>query len=419
MTRASRRPSRDRAQTWRSWSGLTTAHPQQVRTPSGTEDVAEAVLAARAAGLRVKMVGSGHSFSDVAATDGLLLRPDDLSGLRSVDHDAMTVTVLAGTPLHVLNGLLDRLGLALHNMGDIDRQTIAGAVATGTHGTGGRVASLSSQLAGLELVLADGSVVHAHAGGDERERTLFEAARVGLGALGIASAVTLRVEPAFVLEATEVPMGWADVVDGFDELADGNEHFEAYWFPHTDRMLTKRNNRVAGPAQPPGRLAAYVEDELLSNTAFGLLNRVGNRVPAAIAPINRVSVRTLSARTYSDVSHRVFTSRRRVRFREMEYAVPREAGPRVLREARALIERRGWRIGFPVEIRHTPADDVWLSPGHDRDSVYVAFHVNARTDHRGYFGEIERLLADHDGRPHWGKLHTRTGCSPTTISSGC
>ncbi len=367
----------------------------------------DAVVAARANGIRAKMVGSGHSFTDIAQTDGLLLRPDRLVGLTAVDRDSMTVTALAGTPLHVLNDRLHELGLALHNMGDVDRQTVAGAIATGTHGTGGRQASLSAQVVGVEMVTGDGSVRRARAGGTGDEAGLLDAARLGLGALGIVTTVTFSVEPAFTLSAVEEPRSWADVVDGFEELADGNEHFEAYWFPHSDRMQVKRNNRTAEP-QPLPRWRAYVDDELLSNTVFGFINRVGDVAPATVPSLARLSARALSGRTYADASHRVFASSRRVVFREMEYAVPREVGMQALTEARALIEKQGWRISFPVEIRHAPRDGIWLSTAHDRASVYLAFHVNARTDHTDYFTGVEQILKAYDGRPHWGKLHTRT-----------
>ena len=255
---------------------------------------------------------------------------------------------------------------------------------------------------------ADGRLTHARPAGTPEESRLFEAARVGLGALGIVTAVTFLVEPAFALEAVEEPMPWTRFVDGFDELVGTNTHAEAYWFPHTDRMLTKRNNRTLDDLEPLSRFRAYLDDELLANTLFGVLNRVGDLAPRTIPRINRASSRALSARTYTDVSHRVFTSSRRVLFREMEYAVPREVGMQALTEVRSLIERHGWRIGFPVEIRHAPADDVWLSTAYARDSVYLAFHVNARTDHTAYFSGVERVLRAYDGRPHWGKLHTRT-----------
>src|SRR4029079_11638468 len=198
------------------------------------------------------------------------------------------------------------------------------------------------------------------------EARLLEAARIGLGALGIVTEVTFRVEPAFVLEAVEEPMAWDEVVDRFDELAEDNHYFEAYWFPHTDRMLTKRNNRTLDDPEPLSRARAYVDDELLSNTVFGALNRVGNLAPRTIRPLNQVAARALSARTFSDTSHRVFTSPRRVVFREMEYAVPRAAGLEAWREARRIVEAADWRVSFPVEIRVAPPDDVALSTAYDR-----------------------------------------------------
>lgn len=389
---------------WWNWSGLASARPTRVVSPGSAEEVASLVRAASETGTRLKMVGAGHSFTDVATTDGWLLRPDRLVGVQAVDRHAMTVTVLAGTPLHVLNAALHDLGLALHNMGDVDRQSVAGAISTGTHGTGGRWASLSAQVSALEIVTGDG-VVRAVSASEDPE--LFHAARVGLGALGIITAVTFLVEPAFTLDAVEEPMGWAEAVDGFDEVVAANHHVDMYWFPHTDRVLVKRNNRTVDVPRPLPRARALAEDRFLSNTVFGWVNALGNAAPSAVPAINRLSSRALSARSYSDASHRVFVSRRDVVFREMEYAVPRSAGMEALTEARRLIERSGWRIGFPVEVRCAPADEAWLSTAFDRESVYLAFHVNARTDHRAYFAGVEDVMRSYDGRPHWGKLHSR------------
>ena len=391
--------------TWTNWSRLATAHPAQVMTPRDAEEVVDAVVAARRQRLTVKMPGTGHSFTGIACPEGLELNPAALSGIVSVDREAMTVTALAGTPLHVLNAGLETLGLSLHNMGDIAEQTVAGAISTGTHGTGGLVASLSAQVAGLEMVTGEGALLRAT--GDDHADVLA-AARVGLGALGVITAVTFRVEPLFTLEAHEAPLGWDEALASFDELVADNHHFEMYWFPHTDRMLTKRNNRTVDDAEPLSRTRAWLDDELLSNTVFGWVNAVGNRVPALIPGLNGVAARALSERTYSDVPHRVFTSPRRVVFREMEYAVPREAGLDALREVRRLVEASGWRISFPVEVRVAPADDIPLSAASGRDTVYLAFHVNQRTDHTAYFEAVEQLLRGYDGRPHWGKLHTRS-----------
>ncbi|MGA9749940.1 MAG: D-arabinono-1,4-lactone oxidase [Nocardioides sp.] len=392
------------ARTWQNWSGLADARPQQAISPTDAEQVVDAVHAARRQGLRVKMIGTGHSFTAIAVTDGLLLRPERLVGVRSVDRSAMTVTVLAGTPLHVLNAALDGLGLALGNLGDIDRQTVAGAVSTGTHGSGGRWASLSSQVVRLELVTADGSLVTVDA---EHDPDLYEAARVGLGAVGVLVAVTFRVEPAFLLAATEAPMTFTDLVRGFDELVEQHDHVDVHWFPYTSRALVKRNDRTHDDPAPLSRVRAYVDDELMANTGFGLVNRVGNVLPRAVPRINRVTARALTARTYTDTSHKVLVSERRVRFREMEYAVPRAAGMDALVEARRVIDRGRWPITFPVEVRFARAEEPWLAGAHGRDTVFLSFHVNAATDHTEPFRAVEAVLRDHDGRPHWGKLHTR------------
>ena len=388
--------------TWTNWTGLSTAHPLGELTPHDARDVVDAVLSARHQHLGVKMPGTGHSFTDIALTDGLLLRPGSLRGILGVDQDAMTVTALAGTTLGELNEALEKLGLTLHNMGDIDEQTVAGAISTGTHGTGGHKASLSAQVSGLELVTGKGELIRANA---EENPDVLDCARLGLGALGIITSVTFDVEPMFVLEAHEAPMLWDEGLDRFEELATENHHFEMYWFPHTDRLLTKRNNRSLEPAEPLSRFRAWLDDEFLSNRVFGWSNRLTNLRPALVPRLNDISGRALSERRYSDVPHKVFTSPRRVVFREMEYAVPREAGVQALREARALIDASDWRISFPVEIRVCPADDVPLSTAYARDSVYLAFHTNTQTDHTDYFHGIEEIMRGHDGRPHWGKLH--------------
>ena len=363
------------------------------------------MVAARHQHLTVKMPGTGHSFTDIALTDGLLLRPGSLRGIVGVDRDAMTVTALAGTPLHELNTALERLDLSLHNMGDIAEQTVAGAISTGTHGTGGQVASMSAQVSGLELVTGEGVLLSANA---DENADVLDIARLGLGALGILTSVTLRVEPLFVVEAHESPMRWDQAVAEFDAMVEDNHHFEMYWFPHTDRLLTKRNNRTLDDPEPLSRFRGWFDDEFLANRAFGWLNRLGNVRPGLVPRINDVSGRALTERRYSDVPHKVFTSRRGVVFREMEYGVPREAGLQALADVRALIERSDWKISFPVEIRICPADDVPLSAAHDRDTVYLAFHTNPQTDHRDYFRGVEDILRSYDGRPHWGKLHNRT-----------
>ncbi|WP_431041773.1 D-arabinono-1,4-lactone oxidase [Streptomyces sp. P1-3] len=390
--------------TWRNWAGNVTAHPVRTVTPASTEELAAAVRAAAGEGLAVKAAGTGHSFTAVAATDGVLIRPDRLTGVTGLDRAAGTVTVAAGTPLRRLNETLSAHGLSLTNMGDIMVQTAAGATSTGTHGTGRDSASLAAQIRGLELVTADGSVLRCSAAENPE---VFAAARLGLGALGVVSSITFAVEPEFLLTAREEPMSFDRVTGSFDELVADNEHFEFYWFPHTDRCNTKRNNRTEGPAAPLGRVSGWIDDELLSNGLFKVACALGRAVPAAIPGIARVSSRALSGRTYTDIPYKVFTSPRRVRFLEMEYAVPREAAVEVLRELKATVERSDLRVSFPVEVRTAPADDVPLSTAYGRDSAYIAVHMYQGTPHQAYFTAVERIMTAHEGRPHWGKLHSR------------
>ncbi|WP_432102165.1 D-arabinono-1,4-lactone oxidase [Streptomyces sp. bgisy091] len=392
------------ASTWRNWAGNVTARPARVASPASVDELADVVRRAAAEGMTVKPVGTGHSFTTTAATDGVLIRPDLLTGIRDIDRTAMTVTVEAGTPLKRLNAALAREGLSLTNMGDIMEQTVAGAISTGTHGTGRDSASISAQIRALELVTADGSVLRCSA---EENPDVFAAARVGLGALGVVTSVTFAVEPVFLLTAREEPMPFDRVTADFDQLVAENEHFEFYWFPHTGNCNTKRNNRSSGPVAPPGRISGWIEDELLSNGIFQLACSVGRAAPGTIPAIARISSRALSARTYTDIPYKVFTSPRRVRFVEMEYALPREAAVGALRELKAMVERSPLRISFPVEVRTAPADDIALSTASGRESAYIAVHLYRGTPHHAYFTAVERIMTAHEGRPHWGKLHTR------------
>ncbi|GGT09935.1 D-arabinono-1,4-lactone oxidase [Streptomyces chromofuscus] len=390
--------------TWRNWGGNVAARPAREVTPASVEELTEAVRRAAEDGLTVKAVGAGHSFTSIAATDGLLIRPQLLTGIRHIDREAGTVTVEAGTPLKRLNVALAREGLSLTNMGDIMEQTVSGATSTGTHGTGRDSASIASQIRGLELVTADGSVLTCS---ESENPDVFAAARIGLGALGVVTAITFAVEPLFLLTAREEPMTFDQVTHSFDELWAENEHFEFYWFPHTGNTNTKRNNRSAGPERPMGQLQGWFADEFLSNGVFQVANWVGRTVPATIPTIARISSRALSARTYTDIPYKVFTSPRRVRFVEMEYAVPREAVVQTLRELKATVDRSRLRISFPVEVRTAPADDITLSTASGRDTAYIAVHMFQGTPYQAYFTAAERIFTAHDGRPHWGKVHTR------------
>jgi len=392
---------------WQNWARTESARPARVVRPRDPDELASVVRSRD--GLRVRAVGAGHSFTGAAVTDGIQVRMDALSTVERVDprpDGTAHVTVGAGIRLHALNRVLAACGLGMRNLGDIDRQTLAGAISTGTHGTGARLGGLCAQVVGVRLVTADGEIVEASR---EHRPELFEVARLGLGSVGILTAITLEAVPAFELRAVEEPLPLDEVLDrldGPDGLVDGNDHFEFYWFPHTRRALTKANNRA--PSDPGSRLhpvRGWVDDELLSNGVFAATNRLAAAAPSLTPRINRIASRALSARAYTAPSHEVFASPRRVRFREMEYAIPRERVRDVLDEIDAWTRASGDNIPFPLEVRFAAADDVWLSTAHGRDTAYIAAHQYLRLPYQRYFQAVERVMAQVDGRPHWGKLH--------------
>ncbi|HRW20004.1 MAG TPA: D-arabinono-1,4-lactone oxidase [Dermatophilaceae bacterium] len=394
---------------WHNWAGTAQCTPAREVMPAGVPDVVAAIDVARRDGLRVKAFGAGHSFTGAALTDGVHLRMDRLSGIVGqgpVQPDgSCAVRVRAGTRLHELNRLLDERGLALPNLGDIDRQTISGALATGTHGTGARFTGLTGGVLGVQVVTAAGEVREVGPG----DGAAYQALRLGLGAFGVVTEVTLRAVPAFLLRARERPDRLGAVLESIDEQVDGTDHVEFFWFPHTDRVLTKHHDRLppSAPAQPLPRWRAWLDDDLLANRVFEGTNRLAAWRPSLTSTINSVAAQTLSARAYVDVSHRVLITPRRVRFAEAEWAFPRAALASVLGELRAWIERSGEQVSFPVEVRFAAADDVLLSTAYERESCYVAVHQFHRVDHRRYFAAMEQIALAHEGRPHWGKLHER------------
>ena len=398
-------PPHGSAPVWRNWAGNQTARPGRVVTVATEADVVAAVREATVRGQRLKPVGSGHSFTAIGVADGVQLRLDGLTGVVGFDSAAGTVTVRAGTSLADLNAALHALGYALPNLGDIDRQGVAGALSTGTHGTGARLPGLAAGVTGLRLVTADGQVLDLTTASGK----VFEAARIGLGALGVVTQVTLEVVPAFLLHALETPEPLGRVLEDLDVLVRANDHFEFYWFPHTERTLTKRNNRV-GPGtarRPVPAWRARLDDDLLSNRLFEVTNRLSAARPDWVPRISSVAARALGTREYVDHSHRVFVSDRAVRFVESEWAFEADAASAVLSELRAWIDSHDARIPFPVEVRFAAADDVWLSTAYGRASCYVAIHQYVGMDHRAYFAAFEAIAMAHGGRPHWGKLHTR------------
>jgi L-gulono-1,4-lactone dehydrogenase len=387
---------------WHNWAGDEGCRPRAIVHPSSTAEIAAAVQRAGREGWHVRVAGAGHSFSDIACCDGMLVVLDRFQRVLDVHREARLVRVQGGITIAQLNARLAGEGLALENLGDIDVQSIAGAISTATHGTGARLRNIPSQVVELTLVLADGSTVVCS---EQSDSELFRAARVGLGALGVVAEVTLRCVPAFTLLGIDAPAPLAETLDRFEELALGNEHFEFFVFPHCDTALTRTNNRTDEPPRPRGKVAEYANDVLLTNHVFDLFCRAGRRLPSRIPEINRLVTRLAGSSKRIDRSDRIFASPRLVRFTEMEYSLPRDRTTEAVRRVMELIEERGFAVPFPIEVRTVAADDAMLSTAHGRDSGFVAVHMYQGMQWRPYFEAVEEIMDSLDGRPHWGKRH--------------
>ncbi|WP_295014847.1 D-arabinono-1,4-lactone oxidase [uncultured Microbacterium sp.] len=391
--------------TWQNWGRSASIRPLRVERPRTPEGVQRAVQAATRHGLRVKAVGAGHSFTGIAVAPDVLLELDDLQGLVRVDEERRRVTLLAGTRLHRIPGLLAPFGLAMENLGDIDRQSLAGAISTGTHGTGARFGGIAAQVVGATMVTASGDFLEVD---DLRNPEMLPAVALGLGALGILVEVTLQCVPAFVMHAVDAPASLDEVLESLPERVACADHFEFYWFPHTDVALTKTTERLPESAvrHPLPAVGRWIDETLLSNGVYRLVCAAGTAVPAITPAFNRLAVRLTGDREYTDLSHRVLTQSRTVRFREMEYALPQDQAVEAFREIQELVRARGWRIEFPIEVRFAASDDRWLSTAYERPSSYIAVHRYWRHDPREYFDAVEQICVARGGRPHWGKLHT-------------
>jgi FAD-linked oxidoreductase len=395
---------------WSNWSGGQTAAPERIEQPSTEADLVSLIERAAEQGLRVKAVGAGHSFTPVAVTDGILVNLDNLSGVVNVDRDAMEVTFLAGTRLRDVPALLRPHGLALANQGDVDPQSLAGAVSTGTHGTGIALTGFAGMVRALRYVTADGSVNDVGPGDP-----LFDYGRISVGSLGVVTRITMAVVDTFILSAVEKAEPLEPVYREFPARARAVDHLEYYWFPGTEVAHVKTNTRLPVSAlDDPGtvlpgpvpRWKSFIDDELVSNVAYEAMCRLMHHVPSTTGALNRLSAATLAQREYSDTAHNVFVSPRRVRFNEMEYAVPLDDADDVLAEVHRVIDSSGLPVSFPIEVRCAAADDVPLSTAKGRESCYIAVHRYRRDDYRELFAVVEPVLVAAAGRPHWGKLHT-------------
>jgi FAD/FMN-containing dehydrogenase len=351
---------------WSNFSARVAFTPGRFARPKSETELRALVSDAASAGRGVRVAGSGHSFTPLVQTDGTLVSLDDWQGIESVDTAKRQAVIRAGTVLHALGEPLLAHGLALRNMGDVDVQALAGAVSTGTHGTGPTLANISSQLVGARLVLASGGVLELAA---DKNAERLDAARVSLGLLGVFSTLTLQLVPAYRLHERVWRSDIETCLAELEANIAGHRHFEFWWYPHRDFAEQKA-------LQPSEAEAASVA------------GRKGERL---------------------DWSSRILPSVRELKFNEMEYSVPAAEGPACFRAVRERMRSHWPDVVWPVEYRTLAADSGWLSTAHARDTVTISLHQDARLDCDAFFSDCEAVFRAHAGRPHWGKLHRRTG----------
>ena len=399
------------ATTWRSWGGNLTAKPTAIVRPGTTDELVQVLREASERGLHVRPVGSGQSFSPLAYTSEVLLDTSGLTGMVSIDVDRQQVTVLGGTTVHEIARILETHGLAMANMADSNRQTVAGALATGTHGTGLGQPSLAEQMIALTLLTPSGELLTCS---ESSHPQILRAARTHLGTLGVIVSVTLQCVNAFRLHCSEFREPVAGLVDSMVERMSGADHFEFFWMPGTSAAHTRvlsRLHRLPGnytrPGSPVSRALRRADDAVLRTSLLSGLGRLATAAPRTVPGLNKLESMALSSRYYTDVSYRVFTAPRPVKFVGCEYALPLENTPAAFREVMRLVDRNGYTLSFPVLVRCSPPEQGYLSPAAGRYTGWIALRQYGKRPYREFFEAAEEIFLEHGGRPHWGTIHSQ------------
>jgi L-gulonolactone oxidase len=396
------------AEIWTNWAGDQRCAPAAIERPASERELTAVVGRAVERGLRVRAVGSGHSFTDIACTDGVLVDTSRMGRLIDADPSTGLATVEAGVKLYALGPLLAARGLGLENQGDIDRQSLAGALATATHGTGRRFPNLSGRVVGMRLVTASAEVVELTR---ESNPEGLLAARVSVGSLGIASTVTLQCVPLYTLRRHDRPLPLRDTLERLDEHVQSNEHFEFFIWPYARTALTRATARSDAEPKPTAAWRRRLQEDIVENRMLDLVCRAGRMAPRATPTLNRLMTAAVSETELEDRAYKVYASRRDVRFTEMEYAIPREHAREAVERVLALVERRRLPVLFPLEVRFAAPDDAFLSTAYRRETCYIAVHQYKRMEFESYFRGVEAIMDEYSGRPHWGKRHYQTAAT--------
>jgi FAD-linked oxidoreductase len=387
---------------WQNWAKNVECNPKEILKPSTEQEIINIINQNREQSGRLRVVGNGHSFTELDATNDTMINLSNLQGLIDVDKDNRQATAWAGTSIKNLNHQLFENGLNIINLGDIDVQSIAGATATGTHGTGVNFGNISSQIAEFTIATADGQLLKCSA---TENTDLFNAGRVSLGSLGIITQVKLDLSPSYKLEYLSKKASLEDTLNKLEEYNASNRNFEFYWFPYTQTVQLKFSNETSLPVKD-NKTLRYLNQHIIENGLFGLLCNIGKNFEGSFASISKIVAAGITTERKINHSHLIYATPRNVLFKEMEYNIPIEHFKEVMNRIVDKIHKEKYRVYIPIECRFVKGDDIWLSPSCGRDSAYMAFHVDNRTPHQPYFNDIEKIMLEYGGRPHWGKMHS-------------
>ena len=388
---------------FKNWSKSVCCEPYEWYTPYYLQELIHIVQQAYHNRENIRVVGAGHSFTPLVATGDILVSLEHFQGIDSIDRENDYVTVWGGSNLKVLGEQLWEQGYAMENLGDINKQSIAGAISTGTHGTGIEFGNLSSQVVGLTIVQANGNLLEIN----ERDHPeLLQAAQVSLGMFGVIIKITLKVLPKYNLVAKSYRLSLETCLEQLIQLRESYRNFEFYWFPYTDIVQVKAFDIDDGNGQMIRKQQTMFKKIVIENGLFWLMSEVSRIVPRTSKTISAISALGVPIGSETKPSHEIYATPRHVKFQEMEYAVPIERLPKILRTIDDVIRREKYAVHFPLECRFVKGDDIWLSPSYKRDSAYIAVHMYKGMEFSPYFLALEEIFKQNEGRPHWGKMHT-------------
>ncbi len=387
---------------WTNWSENYLAYPSRFYAPQSIEEVCEVVKEQALLNRTIRVTGAAHSFSPVAMPEQSALTLHHLRGIISVDKEAHTATFYAGTYLYEVGPILAEYGLALINMGDIQKQTLAGAISTATHGTGVTLGSFASIVTRWGIVTGEGDYLEH----DRGEDALSEALYVSVGMLGILVTVTIQVIPLYSLAYTSERHDFYTEIQNFQQSIRENRNVEWYYFPGSNQIQVKKMTQVAPQQQPKvQKLIDQAKNQALENGLFYVASELCKRKPSLSLAVSRLASNLVGGDARTGMSYEIYPSPRYVKFVETEYAIAIDQFEACMEEVHAMFLRKHFDVHFPIECRTTAGERGYLSPTQGRESAFISFHMYKGMNESPYFHWVRDMMVKFNGRPHWGKVN--------------